>query len=110
MISADLVEDTAFCTVHALLVALEQRGAQGLSPAGLHLLGEARAEFTDHDDLQPAVWVEVTFTTASEGLAQLQAALATASANGRNAQETLASTLRLRRTRALVDRLARVMP
>jgi hypothetical protein len=110
MISADLVENTAFCTVHALLVALEQRGAQGLSPAGLHRLGEARAEFTDHDDLRPAAWVGVKFTTASEGLAQLQSALAATAVNGRNAQEALASTLRMRRTRALVDRLARVMP
>ena len=108
MMSADLVDDTAFCTVYALLVALEQRGAHGLSPAGLLLLGEARAEFTDHDDLRPAAWVEVTFKTASEGFAQLESAL-TAAASGQNGHETLASTLRLSRTRALVDRLAEVM-
>ena len=107
--SADLVDDTAFCTVHALLVALEQRGAHGVSPAGLLLLGEARAEFTDHDDLRPAAWVEVTFTKASEGLAQLESALATAAASGQNAHETLASSLRLCRTRALIDRVAEVM-
>lgn len=98
---------SSFCTAHALIVALESKGLQWLSPESLLLVGEARAELTDYDTYRPTRYLHQEPATAAGALDRLREALeALSSETASGGAGTLPDVLRVGRARDLLDQAA----